>query len=64
MPEPQCPLVKGECWREECLWYAAGVHKCVVVVLGIMVNNMHDMGVQSFQQFVEPVLEQGETPEN
>ena len=56
MPEPRCPLIKDECWKEGCQWYASGVQKCVMVALGIMVNNMHDMGVQSFQEFVAPVL--------
>lgn len=53
MSELLCPLLQKSCIREECAWYAGGIQKCVVVALGVMTNQMHDMGVQAFQTYVE-----------
>jgi hypothetical protein len=53
MNEALCPLIKDACMKEGCLWYAEGVKKCAVVALGILVNNMHDLGVATYKQCVE-----------
>lgn len=54
MNEPLCPLFQKPCLKEECTWFAGGIQKCVVVALGIMVEQINNMGVQAFQAYVEP----------
>ncbi len=53
MNDPLCPLFQKPCIKEECAWFAGGIQKCVVVALGIMVEQINNMGVQTFQAYVE-----------
>jgi hypothetical protein len=58
MAEPKCPLNGSPCMMAECAWWAGGVQKCLVVAVGMMVNNMHDMGVQAYQKMMEKAQEE------
>ncbi len=53
MNNPICPLLQKPCIGDECSWFAGGIQKCVVVALGIMVEQINNMGVQTFQAYVE-----------
>jgi hypothetical protein len=56
-----CPLLQKECVGENCEWWAAGVNRCSMIALGILAEDIHDMGVATFKQYValpsEPVSE-------
>lgn len=53
MDDLTCPLLQKLCIRDECAWYAGGIEKCVIPTLGIMLEQINNMGVQTFQTFVE-----------
>jgi hypothetical protein len=57
MAEAKCPLIKDNCMKEGCLWYAEGAKKCAVVAVGMLVNTMHDMGVTAYKKCIDTTAE-------
>lgn len=49
-----CPLLQKECIKEECEWFAAGVNKCSVVALGMLLERVHDMSATAYQEYFFP----------
>lgn len=52
--EVKCPLIQGPCMKEECAWYAAGIHQCAVVAIGVITEKIHDMGTDAYKMYVAP----------
>ncbi|MBI3928960.1 MAG: hypothetical protein HY319_25685 [Armatimonadetes bacterium] len=49
-----CPLLQKECLRNECQWWAGGIQTCTVVALGMMLERVHDMGANAYNQWLTP----------
>jgi len=48
-----CPLLSKECIGDDCEWFAGGINRCTVVALGVLCEEMHDMGVMTYDRFVK-----------
>lgn len=48
-----CPLLNKPCIEAECNWFAVGIKKCVIVALGMLSEEIHDMGVYAYEKYVK-----------
>lgn len=48
-----CPLLNKLCVQKECEWFAVGINRCMIVALGMLSEEMHDMGVYSYEKYVK-----------
>lgn len=46
-----CPLIQKECVQDQCEWWAAGIKKCSLIAMAILLERVHDMGANAYQEY-------------
>lgn len=48
-----CPLIQKECIKNECAWFAGKINQCAIIALGLLTEEIHDMGVFAYDKYVK-----------
>jgi hypothetical protein len=47
-----CPLIQNKCSEKECQWWVPTVGKCAVMIMGILIERIYDMGALTYNKFL------------